>query len=405
VPPDGERTAFEHVPDRVLPVPPRGPQRRPIPRPDTGSARAQALPMPSKTSAEGHGLEMRCVSDVEARPVHWLWPGRIARGKVTMLAGHPGLGKSQLALAVAAIVTTGDRWPVDSARAERGSVIILSAEDDPEDTIRPRLDAAGADLTRCHVIGAVRDRAGDREVLRGFSVLEDVPRLAIALAEISDAALLVIDPITAYLGAIDSHRNAEVRTALAPLAELAGRYRVAVLAISHLRRSLDGEAILRVSGSLAFVAAARAAYVVTRDPGNETRRLLLPAKNNLGDDRTGYAYTIEPMTLPLGIVTSRIVWAPDLVTMTADEAMAPRTAEASPRRRDMATEWLRDLLARSPVPVRQIEADAKEAGISWATVRRAADGLGIVAEKTGYEAGWAWRLPDDAAPSGEEIEL
>jgi putative DNA primase/helicase len=368
-----------------------------------GAAEVRRIIRKAEEVRPEHGLELRRVSDIAARPVQWLWPGRIPRGKLTMLAGHPGLGKSQLALAIAAIVTTGGRWPVDGTRAEHGSAVILSAEDDAEDTIRPRLDAAGADLTRCYVIGAVCDhRNGGGETRRGFSVMDDLPLLATELAGIGDAALVVIDPITAYLGATDSHRNAEVRAALAPLAELAAQYRVAVLAISHLRKSLEGEAILRVSGSLAFVAAARAAYIVTRDPSDAARRLLLPAKNNLGDDRTGYAYRIEPATVTGGIATSGIVWASDLVTMTADDAMTPRTAEASPRRRDMAAEWLRDLLARGPMPVRQIEAEAKEAGISWATVRRAADGLGIVAQKGGYQVGWAWRLPDEI---GEEIEL
>jgi len=200
--------------------------------------------------------------------------GRAASpGKVTMLAGHPGLGKSQLALAIVSIVTTGGRFPVNGARAECGSAVILSAEDDAEDTIRPRLDAVGADLARCRVVGAVHDRDDTgRDHMRGFSVVDDMPRLATALAEIGDAVLVIVDPITAYLGATDSHRNAEVRSALTPLTHLAAEHRVAVLAISHLRKSLEGEAILRVSGSLAFVAAARAAYVVTRDPANENRR-------------------------------------------------------------------------------------------------------------------------------------
>ena len=200
--------------------------------------------------------------------------GRAASpGKVTMLAGHPGLGKSQLALAIVSIVTTGGRFPVNGARAECGSAVILSAEDDAEDTIRPRLDAVGADLARCRVVGAVHDRDDTgRDHMRGFSVVDDMPRLATALAEIGDAILVIVDPITAYLGATDSHRNAEVRSALTPLTHLAVEHRVAVLAISHLRKSLEGEA-LRVSGSLAFVAAARAAYVVTRDPANENRRL------------------------------------------------------------------------------------------------------------------------------------
>lgn len=106
-------------------------------------------------------LVTRRVADIAARPVHWLWPGRIARGKVTMVAGHPGLAKSMLALNIAAIVTTGGRWPVDGTRSSLGSVIVISAEDDPADTIRPRLDAAGADVMRCHVIEAAQDLGDD----------------------------------------------------------------------------------------------------------------------------------------------------------------------------------------------------------------------------------------------------
>ena len=373
--------------------------------PHDGAAEVRHIVVEAEDVMPDCGLDLLCTADIAPRSVQWLWPGRIARGKVTMLAGHPGLGKSQLALAIAAIVTTGGRWPVDGFRAECGSAVILSAEDDAEDTIRPRLEAAGADLARCYIIGAVRDRCdGGREIRRGFSILEDVPRLAMRLAEIGDAALVVIDPITAYLGTTDSHRNAEVRAALTPLADLAAQQHIAVLAVSHLRKSLEGEAILRMSGSLAFVAAARAAYVVTRDPANETRRLLLPVKNNLGDDRTGYAYTIEPATLSGGIATSRIVWAPVIVTMTADEAMTPRAADAAPRPRNMAAEWLRGLLADGPVPVRQVESEAKAAGLSWATVRRAVDQLGVTSEKIVFKEGWAWRLPEEAMP-GEEIEL
>lgn len=236
-------------------------------------------------------LIIRRVADIEAQPVRWLWPGRIARGKVTMLAGHPGLGKSQLALDVAAIVTAGREWPVDGICAERGSAIILSAEDDPADTIRPRLEAAGADLARCHVVDAAQDIGDDgKPRRRGFSLVDDLARLDAELRRIGDVAVVVIDPVTAYLGATDSHHNAEVRAILAPLADLAAQHSVAVLAISHLRKSVAGDAVLQVTGSLAFAAAARAVYIVARDPDDRARRLMLPAKNNIGEDRTGYGY-------------------------------------------------------------------------------------------------------------------
>jgi putative DNA primase/helicase len=360
-----------------------------------------------QAAPDGQALVTRCVADIEPQPVRWLWPGRIARGKVTMLAGHPGLGKSQLALDIAATVTTGGRWPVDATRAERGSAVILSAEDDPADTIRPRLDAANADLARCHVIEAVQDIGdGGAARRRGFSLIEDLARLDGELRRIGDTALVIIDPITAYLGAIDSHRNAEVRAVLAPLTDLATQHGVAVLAITHLRKSLAGDAVLQVTGSLAFAAAARAVYIVAKDQDDPARRLLLPAKNNIGDDGAGYAYRIEPISLTGGIDTCRIDWEPDGVTITADEALAPRERQDHARapKRNMATQWLVNLLSKGPVAVAELQREAKAAGYFWSTVRRAQDDLGITAQKTAYDGGWAWRLPEATAP-GEEIEL
>jgi hypothetical protein len=348
-------------------------------------------------------LEVRRVADIAARPVQWLWPGRIARGKVTVLAGHPGLGKSQVALAMVAIVTTGGRWPVDGTRAAAGAAVILSAEDDPEDTIRPRLEAAGADLDRCHIVGAVREA---REQRRAFCLTKDLGRLAEALDEIGDVALIDIDPITAYLGDTDSHRNAEVRAVLTPLAGLAARYRAAVLAISHLRKSLDGDAILRVSGSLAFVAAARAAYLVIADPKERDRRLLLPAKNNLGTDRTGYAYSIVPHSLAsTGITTCRVEWESESVTVSADEVLAAAAGRGrAGGKLDAAMEWLAELLAAGPRPQPEVQAAAATAGHAWATVRRAASELSVSVEKDGFGGGWVWSLAG-VMPPGAEADL
>jgi hypothetical protein len=214
--------------------------------------------------------------------------------------------------------------------------------------------------------------------------------------------MVIIDPITAYLGDTDSHRNAEVRAVLAPLAELAAKHRAAILAISHLRKSGDGDAILRVSGSLAFVAAARAAYLVIRDPGDDRRRLFLPVKNNLGDDRTGYAYHIESTLLPGGIETSSIIWAPETVTTTADEVLS-QGAAARPKL-DAAMDWLGELLARGPLAQAEVQAAAGTAGHAWATVRRAASEIGVSKDKDGYGGGWVWSL-DGMVPPDSEDEL
>jgi hypothetical protein len=320
-----------------------------------------------------------------------------------MLTGHPGLGKSLVTIAWAAIVSTGGRWPVEGGRAECGSVLIMSAEDDAADTIRPRLEAAGADLDRCHIIGMVREGSdGDPQRQRGFSLVNDLPLLDKALSDTSDCALVIIDPIAAYLGTTDSHKNAEVRAVLAMLAQLAGKHNVAIVVVSHLRKSFTGDAILQVSGSLAFVAAARAVFVITADKDDETRRLLLPLKNNIGNDRTGYAYQIDAVSRPGEIETCRIAWEPESVTVTADEALAPRDGESRVKKVEAAAGWLRVLLADCPVPQTEVEALAEAAGHSWGTLRRAADEIGVIKAKRSFGGPSLWSLgelpPEAEAP-------
>lgn len=145
----------------------------------------------------------RRLSDIQPKPIRWLWPGRIARGKVCMLAGHPGLGKSQAMISMAAIVSIGGTWPVDRTPCERGSVIILSAEDDAEDTIRPRLEAAGADLKRVFILDAIREPNRDGGLItRPFNLTADIERLSDLARKLGDVGLIDIDPITAYMGGV-----------------------------------------------------------------------------------------------------------------------------------------------------------------------------------------------------------
>src|SRR5262249_25966303 len=161
-----------------------------------------------------------------------LWPDRIARGKVSIIAGNPGLGKSQITASIAAIVTIGGRWP-DGSPSTAGDVVFLSAEDDPADTLRPRLEAAGADLQRVHVMDSVAGgyTGEGQQQNRAFSLQRDLEALSAKLAELGNVAAVVIDPITAYLGDVDSHRNADVRALLAPQSELAAQHGTAIIGV------------------------------------------------------------------------------------------------------------------------------------------------------------------------------
>lgn len=339
----------------------------------------------------------RRASDIRAKPIRWLWQGRIARGKVSMLAGNPGLGKSQVTVSMAAVVSTGGTWPVDRTRCGLGNVIFLSAEDDPADTIRPRLEASGADLSRVFILDAVIEsyQADGDKVVRAFNLAKDMERLSVLLAEIGDVALIVIDPITAYLGETDSHKNAEIRALLSPLSDLAAKHGTAVVCVSHLNKSGGGEALMRVTGSMAFVAAARAAFIVAKDQENEIRRLFLPLKNNIGNDQTGLAFALQSAQVKSAaglIETSRVIWEPEAVTLTADEVMAPQADPEERSATDEAQDWLRTLLDSGPAKASEVQKEARQAGISDKALRRARERLGVKPYKREFSGGWWWGI-------------
>jgi putative DNA primase/helicase len=340
-----------------------------------------------------HAITRR-MSNVIARPVKWLWPGRIACGKVTVLAGHPGLGKSQVTVNFAATVTTGGQW-ADGSYCDKGSVLVVSGEDDAADTIKPRLEAAGADLCRVHILDAIQETASNGQRLhRGFNLKSDLADLESLLATLGDVRMLVIDPITAYLGDTDSYKNADVRALLAPIADLAARFDVAIIGVSHLSKAGSQKALLRVSGSLAFVAAARAAYLVADDPEQEGRRLLLPLKNNIGPDKTGFGFSIESKRLRDGIDTSRVVWDSSPVSKTADEVLSAEDSRGDARRIMVAAkEFLCEMLADGPVDSTTIYMQADAEGHSKRTIDRAKRDLGIRSDKTSMNGGWRWELP------------
>ena len=326
------------------------------------------------------------MDEVKPEKISWHWKNRIARGKITLIVGDPGLGKSFLTTDLAARTSTGAKWPDDSGNAPQGSVAMLTAEDGLADTMRPRLDSAGADCTKIKVLDCVRGDDGDTPYERGIDLDRDIDRIATAIREIGDCRLVTIDPISSYLGGTDSHKNADVRAVLSPLAKMAEELDVAVVCVSHLRKG-EGSAIHRTMGSMAFVAAARAAFAVVRDPDDDRRRLFLPIKNNLGNDSTGLAFELSPRH---GIDSVPCVaWMDGAVETTADEAMA------GPRRKskkDDAADWLRSTLADGPVAATDILEKGKAEGFSERTLRRTLNEIGGGSEKGGFGSGWSWTL-------------
>jgi putative DNA primase/helicase len=363
-------------------------------------------------------LTVQRASEIEAQAIEWLWAGRIAIGKQTLIAGEPGLGKSQLTTGLAATVTTGGYWPCDEGRAPLGSVIILSAEDDAADTIVPRLIAAGADLDRVLIVSSVQQRDGHGR--RVFNLQADLDLLEAEIAKAGDVRLVIIDPVSSYLGKTDSHKNSDVRGTLEPLGEMAARLRVAVVSVTHFSKGA-ASAINRFIGSIGFVAAARAAFIVTRDPdGDDGRRLFLTAKNNLARDTGGLAFRLEQRLLPLKnggeTLGSSIAWEGGRIDRTADEVLAAASdagGTGEPTAKEMWIEFLRTVLSDGALPAKEVEREAVQACLlaegkpigDSKPCRDARKALGMAKpRKGGMGEGWVWELPKAPSPPEDALQ-
>jgi len=320
-------------------------------------------------------------------PRRWIGfgPRRLARGKLTLVIGEPGTGKTYLVVDCGARVTRGHPWP-DGTTPIAGAVIVLTSEDGVADTLRPRLDHQGGEPARVHILRAVRIDGAEFP----FTLERDLPQLARVLTERPDTTLVILDPVSAYLGSKDSYKDAEIRGLLSPLAALAERFDVALLAILHLTKAAQRKLLLRAQGSIAFVAQARVVLAVGEDPEHEGRRLLVSVKNNLGPPAAALAFRITD---------DGLTWEAGAVEGTAEQLLVADDVETRSKRRerDEAATFLRHILRDGPVGARQIAADATANGISRSTLWRAKSDLGIAAERSrtveGNTGPRYWALP------------
>ena len=334
--------------------------------------------------------------EVQMAKVDWLWSNHLARGKLTLLSGPSELGKSQITIDLAARLSKGTEWP-DGDPAPLGGTIILSSEDGIADTVVPRLVAAGADLSRVYCVTSVKING----VSRTFSLQTDLQRLGEKIREIGGVLMVVIDPVTSYMGSkIDSHRTTDVRAVLEPLSKFAEEYRVAVLLISHPQKAAATKVLNAVTGSAAFVHAPRMTFICIPEPENKTRTLFLAGKNNIGRKAEGLGYSIEGCFVgpDESISTSRVVWDDLPVRITADEALEKDAEKKKGNATSEAKDFLRERLDIGPREVKDIEDEAEAHGISKRSLERARKKLDVKAKKDGEQGKWRLHLVKPTLP-------
>ncbi|HEY3395579.1 MAG TPA: AAA family ATPase [Lacipirellulaceae bacterium] len=347
------------------------------------------------------------LTDVTPTGIQWLWPGRIPFGYVTLLVSDPGAGKSLVALDVAARVSTGRSWPDQASdlnpepqTLNPSSVLVLNIEDHFASTVRPRLDALGADCSRIigmsHVPGE-----GVFHLPQPVAINRDINRIEAMLREIPNCRLMILDPITAFFGDTSNRSTGNIWKVLLNLSWLAASANLAVLAVSHVRKK-EGAAIHSALGSLAFMAAARTAWTIAPDPDDAGRRLFLPLKNNLAESAGGLAFTIE--STPSG--GSPIVrWLPDRVESKADLTLAPGRKLGRPNDElERAVAWLTQYLAQGSTPTNDVRRAADANGIAYRTLRRAFCEIGAQAVQRGlgHNRRWYWELPAQMSKNHSE---
>jgi hypothetical protein len=360
-----------------------------------------ASPPPAPATGDGGGSGNRHViplSDIPPEPLRWLSPGRLAAGKITILDGDPGLGKSTLLCELAARVSQGDALPGGRTEEPR-SVLLMSAEDDLRDTIRPRLDAAGGDPARVIALTSLPDgtTAG-----RPFVIPGDAPWLEMFAHQL-DVALIIIDPLVAFLErGLSANNDQDVRLALASLKAVGERTGAAIVAVRHLNKATGGNPLYRGGGSIGIIGAARCGLLLAADPEDGERRILAPTKGNLARPPAALAFRLVDVP---GAEVARVVWEGESRWTAAALLRAAEDEDRDETRSALeeARAFLRAALADGPRPAKEVQAEAEARGIAVKTLRAARKAEGIVARKEQSAHGqWLVALPETEAVEGED---
>ena len=315
------------------------------------------------------------MSVVEEEEIDFLWAKRIPRAKPTLFDGDPGVGKSYAALAMAATLSNGHALPLDREPEAPLRSLIISAEDGPEDTIKPRLRKLGADMSMIAI--------PNREM--GFTPSAINANLIDRMLAEFPAALIILDPVIAYANGKNTDRASDVRGMLGPLALVAEKHKAALVLIRHLNKSTQSKALYRGQGSVDFSAICRSAFVFAQDSDNPQRRLMAHSKASLAGLQPTVEFFIDD--------DGGFRWGGE-TSESADEALGTgeRRKDREAKQLAAALRFLQETLSMGPTPSNKLKEKAQQAGISWRTVWRAKEALDVQATKERGTGEWFWRL-------------
>jgi|SRR5579859_475584 putative DNA primase/helicase len=339
------------------------------------------------------------LSTIKPEKVEWIWQDILAKGKITLFAGEPGVGKSQLLLYIASVLSNGGKFHFAKTNVPVSKVLLIAGEDKMSDTVIPRLKALGADIGNIeHIKGIRRVDKNKRDYYEPISLDSHIADLEDIIIKGGYSAV-IIDPISSYLGSADESRNKEIRAILAQITAVCERNNLIAILNSHFNKpsgNMAKGAIYRVMGSIGFAAAARIVYAVVKDPDEKSRRLLIPIKNNIAQDENGFAYNIKLTNVQcedFEISIGKVEWLNEIVTRSANEILNT-TLESVPAKLNEAQDFLLTLLKEGSVPVSKIRQLAEEQGISIGRLYAAKDALKIYEDSNPVsKRGKLWMLP------------
>lgn len=333
--------------------------------------------------------KFKCMADVRAEPIDWLWPGFLARGKFGLWEGDPGIGKTFALLAAGTALTRGWALPGMGAGGEPSNVMLLTMEDDLSDTIRPRLDRMEADVSRFYAYDEMLqfDEAG----------LAD---LSVEMARIRPS-LLIVDPIMAYIpGRVDIYKPNQIRQITNPLRMLARAHGCAIVGIRHLTKGQKDRAIYRGSGGMDFVGASRLVVLVGMDPDRPGQRAIVQTKSNLGAPPMSVNFTLE--------ADGTFLWAGHSHA-SAERILAVPQDEEEKSAVEEAADFLRVCLMPYPRKSKDVFREAEDNGIKGPTLKKAKKLVGVVTSRHGESdkrggGVWLWSLPGTGLAHADDLE-